>query len=264
MGLRRFWRKPAPPAPAAGDPLRGLAFDDPGGPIGSYLLEGLAKIEGWGANPFTARIFLILDAAQSAAGVTGHLFELGVHYGRSAILFALMARAGEHAVFLDLFDDQDANLDRSGEGNEAVLRANLARWAPGTPVEIVQGNSLETAFENLPHLGQGTRLAHIDGGHHLEAVQNDLEKTDAVLAEGGIIVMDDFLHSGFPEVNEACNRYLAATDRLVPIALGRNKLVLCRPSHAEGYHAHLAGHLTGRLGKRVRFHGAEALCLDIH
>ena len=34
---------------------------------------------------------------------------------------------------------------------------------------------------------------------------NDLYKTEAVLAPGGIIVIDDFLHSGFLGVNEAGN-----------------------------------------------------------
>jgi hypothetical protein len=45
-------------------------------------------------------------------------------------------------------------------------------------------------------------------------VLNDLYKTEAVLGVGGIVIVDDFLHSGSLGVNEACNHYLRETATL--------------------------------------------------
>jgi hypothetical protein len=233
-----------------------------------FVRHGLEAIEGWGVDPYLAGLFLALDRFQKANGVTGNLFELGVHHGRSAVLIALMAAPDEQSVFLDLFGRQAENIDFSGLGNREIFEANLATWAPGRRYDAIEANSLELDFAATPMLSGGLRFAHIDGGHHRDAVLNDLFKTEAAMVEGGVVVMDDFAHTGFPEVSEACNFYLERREanRLTPVALGHNKLVLVTRRHQARLFAFLE-----RLGaandppvRAVRFHGEQVICLDAH
>lgn len=227
-------------------------------------LSSLTEVEGWGLDADLAPIFLTLNAEQERLGVKGNLFEIGVHHGRTAILLALMAEASELCVFLDLFDRQQENIDSSGHGDLQAFRDNLARWAPDVrQPEIIAGNSMDLDFATTPGLKAGVRFAHIDGGHYKEIVLNDLYKTEMVLCPGGLVIIDDFLHSGFLGVNEACNHYLreAQGQRLSPIATGKNKLMLAERSHAERYREGLLAALTPRR-PFADFYGERLVCLD--
>jgi len=235
-------------------------------PIGAYVTGGMEAIEGWGVDPFLARLFLLLDSFQREYGIGGNLFEIGVHHGRSAVLLALLTREDETAVFLDLFERQTENIDSSGRGDREAFEANLETWAPDRRVEIIQGNSLEVDLTAIPALKAGVRFAHIDGAHHRAAVLNDLAKTQPHVCEGGVVVMDDFMHSGFPGVNEACNYYLEQRygALLAPVALGHNKLILTPRASQEPLRAYLAAHLRPPIGGEVIYHDYRALCLDQH
>lgn len=229
-------------------------------------LSSTARIEGWGLKFEIAPTLILLDAEQRRLGITGTLFEIGVHHGQTAILLALLARRGEQCVFLDLLDQQEENVDNSGRGDLRTFKGNLAKWAPDIAAEIVIGNSLKVDFASIPALAAGIRFAHIDGGHLKDVVLNDLYETEALLAPGGLIVIDDFMHSGFLGVNEACNQYLAeARDKqLSAIAAGKNKLVLADPLYADRYKAALRSSLKPPFGRTVKFYEHSVVCLDAH
>jgi hypothetical protein len=233
--------------------------------VAAYIDGGMYEVAGWGINPATARLFVVWDAWQRQAGVSGALVELGVHEGKAAILLALLARVGEPVVLVDLFDRQDENVSRSGHGNRARFEANLARWAPKAEPTVVQANSLDLDFASVEGMRRGVRLAHIDAGHDFASLTNDLAKTEALLSPGGIVVIDDFIHTGFPEVNEACHAYFAARDtRLAPVAMGISKLVLAERGAADAIMSDLEARLAAPRGTWVHFHGQPCLCLDHH
>ncbi len=229
-----------------------------------FLLFGLDSIEGWGIDSALARLFLDFNEYHRSRKVYGNLLEIGVHHGRTSVLLALMSCQGEKSVFVDLFDRQSENIDLSGAGNRGIFDANLAKWAPGRAARVVQGNSLELDFNSIDELKDGVRFAHIDGAHYPEAVLNDLRKTGSVLQEFGIVIMDDFMHTGFPGVNEACNTYLKTegAGMLTPVAMGRNKLILTNRATREDLVEYMAKELN--IGSPAVFHGFEVLCLDPH
>ena len=77
------------------------------------------------------------------------------------------------------------------------------------------------------------------------------------------MVVDDFHHSLFPGVNEGCHRFLLyATRRLIPFAVGKNKLFLTAHSHHEAYVATLKELLQPPAGMGVVLHGFPAVCVD--
>jgi hypothetical protein len=60
--------------------------------------------------------------------VEGHLFEVGVHHGRSAVLLSQLARRGERLGVCDLFGEQGHNVSVSA-GEPGDLRGQHAALA---------------------------------------------------------------------------------------------------------------------------------------
>lgn len=234
--------------------------------VARYLEKGLCAVEGWGINDMLGLVFICFDNFQKQHGIGGNMLEIGVHHGRSAILLALMSRPQEVSIFLDLFDRQHENMSDSGKGDREIFEKNIADWAPRCKIEIIQANTLTYDFGSNSRISDGIRFAHIDGAHDKAAVLNDIAKVQRYLIDGGVVIIDDFWHSGFPEVNEACNEYLSTFpgERLVPIASGMNKLILTTPSYADRYLGFLAPRLHFPVGKRVRCHNHPVYCLDGH
>lgn len=214
--------------------LGDLELTDAPQDLAAYLRRGIEAIDGRSFDARMARLFLAVDRYQGANGDSGSLLEIGVHHGRSAILMALMTRAGEQAVFLDRFDGRGADL--------AAFRRNLRVWAPGRMADTVQADSLEIDFVAIEPLRAGVRFAHIDSGGSREAVLNDLRKTAQVLSPGGVIVVESFGREESPEVRDACIDYLRDENprRLTPVAVGCDKLVLAARPGAERLQAFLA------------------------
>ena len=64
-------------------------------------LRATSAVEGW-FFPIDAYLFAAIDEIQKRAGITGNLFEIGVHHGKTAIFLARMlreARSSASATF---------------------------------------------------------------------------------------------------------------------------------------------------------------------
>jgi hypothetical protein len=255
----RVGTPPAAPAPPITIDLSVLRR-----PLRDYATEGYLEVDGWGIDNYLLRIFLALDEMQRARGVGGNLLEIGVHHGRTFILLALMAQEGERSYAIDLFEDQERNIDHSGLGDSTAFASNMRRYAPQAAYDVIAGDSL---FLDFAAAGiEKVRFAHIDGAHYVDAIVNDLTKVQDQMVAGGVVVVDDFHHSLFPGVNEGCHRFLlyATPRRLIPFAVGKNKLFLTTHSHHEAYVATLKELLQPPAGMGVVLHGFPAVCVDAH
>jgi hypothetical protein len=127
---------------------------------------------------------------------------------------------------------------------------------------LITGNSFELSVDKYPKL-QNSRLFHIDGGHFLEVVLNDISIAQQSVSSGGIIIIDDYWHSGFPEVSEAVNRYFSTATRIraVPFMTGINKIFLCDVSFKTKVMQRMSSSLET---KTIKLLGYDALCCDMH
>lgn len=218
------------------------------------------SVDGW-LSKLDARMIAQVGRFQMEHGIPGSVGEIGVHHGRLFILLALLMRPGERSFALDIFEQQHLNLDRSGQGDEAVFRRNLGRFGVlEQMVGVIRGSSTETDWARiLPVAEQPARLFSIDGGHTAEITANDLAIADVGLAPAGVVILDDYFNAEYPAVSEGLCRYLIANPgRLVPCAIGDNKLLLCRPDQAEAYREFLVGALPRRhFVHRTRMFGCE-------
>jgi Methyltransferase domain len=200
-----------------------------------YLRRGHMMVEGW--MPLgAAKIIVAISNAQRNLQVGGHVAEIGVHHGKLFVLLCLLAREGESAVAVDLFNDQHKNIDNSGEGNREKLQSNLRRYANVTRVIFHQGDSLEINGNFLKGLADGVfRLISVDGGHTAEITSHDLATAEDALCEGGIIILDDCFNEMWPGVSDGVRDFFQISRSIVPCAIGGNKVIFCHPSHVDYY-----------------------------
>lgn len=201
--------------------------------IDHYVRAGLRRVEGW-LDPYSARLIADLAAAQGGLGVSGAFGEIGVHHGKLFILLRLaMPEAPGFAI--DLFDDQHLNVDASGSGDRRKFEANIAAWAPGGgPLTIVQRSSLEVAPDEILAAVGPCRIVSVDGGHTEECARSDLGLAEAVLAPGGVAILDDYFNVEWPDVSTGMARYcLDPATALRPFAISPSKVFLARPDWHE-------------------------------
>ncbi|HEX8618977.1 MAG TPA: class I SAM-dependent methyltransferase [Thermoanaerobaculia bacterium] len=192
-------------------------------------LESTRDVEGW-FFPIDAHLFAIVDEIQKREGITGNLFEIGVHHGKTALFLAKMAAPGEVLGVCDVFEQQELNRDRSGEGNREVFLRHMRTHNAEARVFAMLSSALTVAETTTR-----CRFVHIDGGHRPEDVLNDLEVAERALLPDGIVAVDDVFNPNWPGVSEGFYRFKGA---LAPIAIGGNKVLLARPEAAARYERH--------------------------
>jgi predicted O-methyltransferase YrrM len=198
------------------------------------------RVDGWLAR-VDAEIFRVLMQTQSAKGLHGGAAEIGVHHGKSFICLCLALAQNEKAYCIDVFEDQNENLDGSGKGDRQKFEENLKAFrVPAEQVVIRQASSLNVIAEEIVGAVGPVRFFSIDGGHWQEIVENDLSLAEHALAPHGVIALDDFHRSDWPDVSVGYFRWRQQQSRsFAPIAIGFNKLYICDPEFAALYQAAL-------------------------
>jgi hypothetical protein len=147
-------------------------------------------------------VFVAINAIQEKFSISGNLLEIGTFCGKSGALLSLLASSDETVNLLDLFDDvkNEETLETSDykKMTIGIARKNLNKYGEG--YNLIKGNSLEITrlIPVTPH-----RLIHIDGSHHYEVVKMDLLNSLKYLANGGVIVLDDYRNFEYPGVGRA-------------------------------------------------------------
>jgi hypothetical protein len=194
----------------------------------------------------------VLDRAQRARQVSGATAEIGVHHGRLFIGLTLLQKPGEKSVAIDIFGDQDLNIDKSGRGDYDRFESNVNLWSSMDDVVIHQGDSTKLTPEVLREKAGGPiRLFSVDGGHTAEIVYSDMQLAEATLADGGVVIADDIFNQQWPGVAVGTLKYLADGAKLAPFAIGFNKVFFAHPDYTDYFRAELKAAFTGSM--RIQF-----------
>lgn len=195
-------------------------------------LDETHDVEGW-FFPVDAYLFAFIEELQRRESISGNLFEIGVHHGKTALFLARTARDHELLGVCDVFEQQELNRDRSGEGSRELFLRNMGEF----PVRVFAKASHElTTDDTTTHC----RFFHIDGGHRPEDVWNDLNVADRALLDDGVVAVDDVFNPSWPGVSEGFYRFMTERRAFVPILIGGNKVLLTRHDAAERYERHYA------------------------
>lgn len=198
-------------------------------------LRNLPAIEGM-VLPSSAYISAGLAQLQARQGLGGNIVEIGVYHGKYLMGLATSVQSDERVIAVDLFEDQDQNVDLPGYGEagfDAELRAltqdvflgNMSTYCADADVLVIKRSSLDvTADELMPH-GEKVRFFSVDGGHTRDVFLNDIRLAEATLAPHGIVAIDDILNQDWPGIITGAVRYFDGPTRLRPVAFIANKLL---------------------------------------
>jgi hypothetical protein len=177
----------------------------------------------------------MIDLHQRSHSVHGGVAEIGIHHGKFFLMLNAVCDADELSYAIDLFDQQELNIDFSGAGNRKIFEANLAKFDRhgGRNVRIIAADSTTT---KLPaQIDHEVRIFSVDGGHTVEHTLNDLAVASKAIADGGVVILDDILNAHWLGVIEGALRFLWRRPTLLPFAIGHNKLFLAQLSHRKRY-----------------------------
>ncbi len=202
-----------------------------------YILDGgVDAVDGWlGGGAITAT--LAINDWQRRHDVSGNVAEIGIHHGKFFLVLKNLCRDDECSIAVDVFDDQELNVDRSGRGDRAIFESNLAAHSDGKNVEIIQGDSKLLTPDRILEAGRDKqiRLFSVDGSHTTEYTLSDLLLASDVLDDNGVIALDDFYSQYWPGVQEGFHHFMSKmSPEFKALAIGNNKLFICkRAAHSE-------------------------------
>jgi methyltransferase family protein len=184
-----------------------------------YCRTGHRRVQGW-LSPDAP--WLVADLANSQ-DIRGHVGEIGVYHGKLFILLALLRRSGEHAVAVDLFDENGPR------GNRRMFHNNLESFNLTTDITVKEIDSTTVTSQSLLEWsggdGKGFRLFSVDGGHSADITESDLRCASGALEAGGLLILDDYYNETWPGVAEGTNRFLTANPGMIPIGTAFGKML---------------------------------------
>jgi hypothetical protein len=194
----------------------------------SYL-HAMPAIEGWFSFD-AALMFMAYHQLLTQRGVSGDVLEIGVHHGLSTIALAALRAPDANVYAVDLFQElQGQNISGSGGGNRDVFEGNLRRFFP--EMRFLRVLSCASSQLTAERFERPFSFCHIDGGHSVDETCHDLELCHDILAEGGLLALDDYFNPEFPGVCEGAIKFAGRRPGAVrPLAIGFNKVLLQKTS----------------------------------
>jgi hypothetical protein len=224
--------------------------------IKNYLDNG-HKVHGW-LHRYSAVLISDLSQFQCQNEISGALGEIGVHMGRLFILLKLTALSSEKCFALDVFGQQQFNVDNSGFGDRDIFLRNVCRWTGDTDITVIQSSSLDVKPADLIDAVGRCRLVSVDGGHTEDITHSDLQLVESVLMERGVVILDDFFNQSWPGVAAGAAKYfLDPLTKLRPFAVSPNKIYLAAAAHHELYRNGLRRTQAEHFEKTVHMFGND-------
>ena len=187
-------------------------------------LEAFHHIQGWFQFD-AALLFMAYNQLLARRGIAGHVLEIGVHHGLSAIGIAALRRPDKLFYAIDLFEElQAGNISGSGQGDRRLFEQNMETFYPDT--SFMRAIARPSEDLSPDDLGSGFSFCHIDGGHTRQETYADLRLCHAVLSPGGLLALDDYFNPEHPGVCEGAVEFMLHHRNAVrPIAIGYGKVL---------------------------------------
>lgn len=196
---------------------------------------------------FTLRHMLEIQGADRPKKVA----EIGVRDGRFFIGIMKCLSQGSSGLAIDLFEDQQHNIDGSGwrpPSHGVPFHRNVEETLGDKyTVKFRKGDSLNLSISDVVDISYGHGpfdIFSIDGGHEAEHLTNDLTIAELTIHHSGLVLLDDYYNPNFPGVHEGFSAYMTQKRKMVPIAFSAGKLYLCTKSYYGRYNKALRSSFT--------------------
>jgi hypothetical protein len=198
-------------------------------PANKFIDEDIQAIPGWLVRDAAYLTLWLLERQLGLA--SGPMMEIGVFGGK---YLAVLYHGSRH----DRLSSTVLGIDIYSDISRAAVTENMgAVCGDLSRLRLVETDSSRLSAEEVlaSCTGQRPRFVSVDGSHLAQGVRSDLALVEKVIAEAGIVAVDDFLN---PLAIGVCNGFyeyfLRAESDLVPLVYSANKLFMCtRQSHAH-------------------------------
>jgi len=173
--------------------------------------------------------------------------EIGVHHGRFFLILERLTPKSSKCFAVDVFEDQEKNIDNSGCGSFDLFMDNINTLAAyPSRVTPYKSDSFNIRALKMP---QSFSLISIDGGHTKDHTYFDLSYADQTIDPGGLIILDDFNNPNWLGVMDGAIHFLnQANKRIAPIMVGYNKLFLTTISESSVVQKKMEDSIIDHLG----------------
>lgn len=173
----------------------------------------------------------------------GGVAEIGVYQGKSFLALNALVK-DELSYAVDVFDSHvsEGSMYPNPPLYDTFI-SNIKKYDKnkGKNVVTMKGDSMVLDFEStIPP--KSLRYFSVDGGHSATITHNDLCVAEKFIADDGVVFVDDICHPCWLGVMEGVLKYLlfSPNSRLVPFALGGNKLFMCTRERRDYYVEHMS------------------------
>ena len=170
---------------------------------------------------------------QGEEGVSGNLLELGCYKGKTALLLGLHLSDGEYVDLVDIYDQ----LERK------ILEENNIQF-------YLQTANTENRQKNLKLKRNSYRFIHCDTSHTYANTLADLNLSRKLVADKGLICIDDFANLNYPGVIPAVYRFLFKRKEFVMFLMTEEKAYICHKSQSKMYNDFVINKLPSELLSR--------------
>jgi hypothetical protein len=206
-----------------------------------YLQEGFTSL--WAQSyPESVRTALEIDRALFAVGVDGAVGEVGVLQGSFFIALHNLIPECATSLAIDCFDLPDyAPLDLTGTGYARATKTDfLAKLSEHAhrpdAVRLIECDSGTLGPVDYAAIRKDVgplKMFCVDGLHTYDHTLHDLRMGAALLAEGGVLILDDYPGWDGNAVPGAAHDFIDESE-FQPFAVGCNKLYLVRGGPLPG------------------------------
>jgi len=195
-----------------------------------FVRTGFQTVKGWCLDD-AALLTCCLLSQQARVGQRGGMFEIGVYEGKYLSVLYHCARTRSLPVLgVDTFE---------WSSRESVLSTFASVFGSTSSLQLIRADSRTLTCEQVIAAlgGQKPAFVSVDGDHGAPAVCRDLAFAKSILAEGGVIAVDDFLNPRAIGVSEGTYRFFIETreEFLRPFAYCANKLFVAESSYHDRY-----------------------------
>jgi hypothetical protein len=195
------------------------------------------NIEGW----FDYKVLIPVLQEISKIQNNGNILEIGIHHGKAFISMLYLLRDNEEIVAIDIFEDQEHNIIKSGCGNKEIFLNNIKLIYNDdkifNKIYILKTNSILLKPENLINYKNNLkyRIISIDGCHTKNATLIDINNSINILSDDGIIMIDDYFNNEWPGVRAAVDTFMNSNNNYKVFYLNSTKLILCHRNYYNKY-----------------------------
>ena len=229
-----------------------------------YVNGKMDKVEGWCGSRESVLFNRELEQMRRHFGAPAlGVMEIGVHHGKYLIALHNLVGGKKKSLGIDLFDDQEKNIDKSGCGNLEQCKKNIKKYCVHPEkVELMAADSLDLDEDSVSEIRRRFgKFAYVsvDGGHEPNHVVNDLNLAIRLADSTGFIILDDYYNHLFPGVSEGFSRWIQDYPKFVPFAMTMKKLYLAHVSFHDRYLRFIAEKVQREKYKVVKHFGYACL-----